>query len=88
MRYQTFRNVVVGILGLSVLWSALLVQRPTVEQIQASAFVYLPDVADRGKAAAKPSDPKRQGTSPCKVQPERKTGVRDPFKQLLRGIML
>lgn len=87
MRYRTFRNVVVGILGLSVLWSTLLVQRPAVEPIQASAFVYLPDVTERGKTV-KPNDPKRQSTSPCKVQPDRKTGVRDPFKQLLRGIML
>lgn len=88
MRYQTFRNVVVGILGLSVLWSTLLVQTPAVEQTQASAFVYLPEVTERGKTAVKSNDSKRQGTSPCKAQPERKTGIRDPFKQLLRGIML
>lgn len=88
MRYQTFRNAVVGMLSLSLLAATLLVNTPSQDQTQTSAFVYLPDVTDRGKTTAKPSDSKRQGPSPCKAQPDRKTGVRDPFKQLLRGIML
>jgi len=87
MRYQTFRNVVVGMLALSLLTGSLLFTMPALDQPQASAFVYLPDITDRGKTTAKP-DPKRQAPSPCKAQPDRKTGVRDPFKQLLRGIML
>ena len=88
MRYQTFRNAVVGMLGLSLLGGTLLVNPPALDQPQASAFVYLPDVTERGKTTAKPADPKRQGASPCKTMPERKSGARDPFKQLLRGIML
>lgn len=88
MRYQTFRNAVVGMLSLSLLAGTLLVNMPALDQTQTSAFVYLPDVTDRGKTAVKPTDAKRQGPNPCKTQPDRKTGVRDPFKQLLRGIML
>ncbi len=88
MRYQTFRNVVVGMLTLSVLAGTLLLGPPVLDQPQTLAFVYLPDVTERGKSAAKPADPKRTGSTPCKAQPDRKTGIRDPFKQLLRGIML
>jgi len=88
MRYQTLRNAVVGMLSLSLLAGTLLINTPALDQPQALAFVYLPDVTERGKTAAKPTDAKRQGPSPCKAPPDRKTGVRDPFKQLLRGIML
>ncbi len=89
MRYQTFRNAVFGILGLSVLAGTLLVTAPAPDrQTTTTAFVYLPDVTDRAKTTAKPGDSKRNAPSPCKAQPERKTGIRDPFKHLLRGIML
>jgi len=90
MRYQTFRNAVVGMLALSLLGGTLLINTPApaLDQPQASAFIYLPEVTERGKITAKAADPKRQAPSPCKAVPDRKTGVRDPFKNLLRGIML
>ena len=90
MRYQTFRNAVVGMLGLSLLGGTLLINppAPALDQPQASAFVYLPDITERGKTTAKATDAKRQAPSPCRTLPDRKTGARDPFKQLLRGIML
>ena len=96
MRYQILRRVMIGLLGLGVVGAALMVNGLLGQEAQPLAFVYMPDLADReskvveNKSVAPVARPNRTTTAaPCKPEPQtRKSATRDPFKQLLRGIMI
>lgn len=95
MEHQTLRRAVLGLFSLSVLGFMLLVKQETTAQSPTTmAVVYMPYLQDsENKTGDKvQTHSNKRVAPPCKTESQpvqtHKVVPQDPFKQLLRGIMI